>query len=154
LTRAVACRVFVPIWLDPLMTFNADTFVHDLLRVCGGQNVFARRERQYPLAADLGQSEGYAADDARLKDRDLRYPRITMNEVVAAQPDVILLPSEPFAFGVEHIALFASLDVPAAHQQRIHLVDGTLLTWHGTRIAHALTVIPALLSPMDGKNYA
>ena len=51
------CRVFVPIWLDPLMTFNADTYIHDLLRVCGAANVFADRDRQYPLKADLGQGE-------------------------------------------------------------------------------------------------
>ena len=122
-TRAIPCRVFAPIWYDPLMTFNRDTFAHDLLRVCGGTNVFA--------------------------DPDVRYPRINIEEVVAAQPDVILLPSEPFAFGEEHVALFTGLDVPAARDQRIHLVDGSLLTWHGTRIAHALTIIPALLCPTD-----
>src|SRR5450432_2463851 len=43
------CRVFVPIWYEPLMTFNADTYAHDLLRLCGGTNVFAERERQFPL---------------------------------------------------------------------------------------------------------
>jgi ABC-type Fe3+-hydroxamate transport system substrate-binding protein len=150
LTRATPCRVFAPIWLDPLMTFNHDTFAHDLLRVCGGRNVFAERERRYPLAADLALVEAGNEDRTQnASDRDVRYPRIRMGEVVAAQPDVILLPSEPFAFGEEHVALFERLDVPAARDQRIHLVDGSLLTWHGTRIAHALTIIPALLCPTD-----
>jgi len=139
------CRVFVPIWLDPLMTFNADTYAHDLLRVCGGTNVFAERERQFPLAADLGQSQSYATNDPRSEGRDTRYPRVTLDEVQAAQPDVILLPSEPFAFNESHIALFAALDVPAARNQQIKLVDGSLLTWHGTRIAFALDTLPALL---------
>ncbi|MCU0510959.1 MAG: helical backbone metal receptor [Anaerolineae bacterium] len=138
-------RVFVPIWHDPLMTFNADTYAHDVLRLCGGSNIFADRERRYPLAADLGTAAPYAADDPRRAGRDTRYPRITLAEVTAAQPEVILLPSEPFLFTDEHVPLFAALDVPAAHHGRIHLVDGSLLTWHGTRIAYAMQQLPLLL---------
>lgn len=140
------CRVFAPIWFDPLMTFSADTYIHDLLRICGAHNVFADRERLYPLEADLGAAEAYAADDPRMEGRDMRYPRITLDEVVQAQPDVILLPDEPFAFSAEHVPIFSSLDVPAARRGRIHLVDGSLLTWHGTRLAHALTSLPALFA--------
>lgn len=136
-------RVFAPIWLDPLMTFNADTYIHDLLRVCGGLNVFAERQRQYPLKADLGEAEPLPPE--KTEGLDTRYPRITLDEVVAAQPDVILLPSEPFEFTEAHVPMFAALDVPAAHQKRIHLVDGALLTWHGTRLAYALNTFPALL---------
>lgn len=138
------CRVFVPIWLDPLMTFNADTYAHDLLRVCGAVNVFGERQRRYPLRADLGEAEAYSPDDPRAAERDTRYPRITWDEVVAAQPDMILLPSEPFAFDATHIPLFAGLDVPAVHKKRIILVDGSLLHWHGTRLARALDSLPAL----------
>lgn len=141
------CKVFAPIWYDPLMTFNADTFAHDLLRVCGGQNVFAERERHYPLKADLGQAEAYAPEDPRIAGRDTRYPRVSLEEVVVAQPDVVLLPSEPFHFTEQHIPIFAALDIPAAHKQQITLVDGSLLTWHGTRIAQAFTVLPGLLCP-------
>ncbi len=142
-------KVFCPIWLDPLMTFNADTYSHDILRVCGGWNVFAERERQFPLAADLGQAEPLSQDDPRRAGRDTRYPRVTWEEVTVAQPDVILLPSEPFAFTEAHIPLFKALDVPAAHHDRIYLVDGTLITWHGTRIAYAFNELPALLYPAE-----
>jgi ABC-type Fe3+-hydroxamate transport system substrate-binding protein len=140
------CKVFAPIWFDPLMTFNGDTYASDLLRICGGVNVFVGRERLYPLKADLGEAEALASDDARLAGRDVRYPRVTMDEVVAAQPDVILLPSEPFPFTTEHVQLFSELDVPAARNKRIILVDGSLLTWHGTRIAYALNTLPELLN--------
>jgi ABC-type Fe3+-hydroxamate transport system substrate-binding protein len=144
------CRVFVPIWYDPLMTFNGDTFAHDLLALCGGENVFAERERQFPLKADLGQAEPLAEDDPRSEGRDRRYPRVRLEEVVAAQPDVIFLPSEPFPFDEQHVELFSALDVPAARENRIRLVDGSLLTWHGTRIARALNTIPALLCDTAG----
>lgn len=123
LTRASPCRVFAAISHDPLTTFNRDTFTHDLLRVCGGTNVFA--------------------------DHAVRYPSVSVEDIVAAQPDVILLPSQLHAVWAEQMAMLAELDVPAVREQRIHLVDESLLTWHGTRIAHALTIIPALLCPTD-----
>lgn len=135
-------KVFVPIWYDPLMTANQHTYMHDLLFVCGGMNVFAERERQFPLKADLGQGE---SSDKLAEGRDTRYPRITLEEVEARQPDVILLPNEPFQFTEDHIPIFKQLDVPAARNNRIHLVDGSWLTWHGTRIAYALNDLPALL---------
>jgi ABC-type Fe3+-hydroxamate transport system substrate-binding protein len=147
-TREQPCRVFAPIWFDPLMTFNADTYAHDLLRVCGGVNVFAERERLYPLKADLGQTDPYPANDARVQGRDTRYPRVTMDEVQAAQPDMILLPSEPFQFTEDHIPLFEALETPARNRiGGIILVDGSLLTWHGTRLAHAMNSLPPLLCP-------
>jgi ABC-type hemin transport system substrate-binding protein len=121
--------------MDPLMTFNADTYIHDLLRVCGGTNVFAECTHRCPATGDT--------------DAPVRYPCVTLEDVTEAQPDVVLLPSEPYAFTDAHVATFAALDIPAARSGAIHLVDGTLLTWYGTRIAHALNTLPALLCPMD-----
>lgn len=112
-------RTFAPIWNDPLMTMNHDTYMHDLLRVCGADNIFAE------------QSE--------------RYPMVSEEDIIAAAPELILLPDEPFKFQEKHRQRFAELDVPAAKNNRIHLVEGSLLSWHGTRIAHALQQLPALI---------
>jgi ABC-type Fe3+-hydroxamate transport system substrate-binding protein len=138
-------RVFAPIWRDPWMTFNADTYAHDILRVCGGENVFAARERQFPLAADLGEIEPLADDDLRVAARDRRYPRISLDEVIEAQPELVLLPDEPYPFSEDDALMFQALDIPAAHSGRVHLIDGSLLTWHGTRLAYALRDLPPLL---------
>ncbi|MEP7289036.1 MAG: helical backbone metal receptor [Chloroflexota bacterium] len=138
-------RAFVPIWRDPWMTFNRDTYIHDLLRTCGVANVFADRVRQFPLAADLGSAEPLPADDPRVQNQDVRYPRISLDEVVAAQPDLVLLPDEPYAFSQTDADEIARLDIPAAKNDQIRLVDGSLLTWHGTRIAYALRDLPPLL---------
>jgi ABC-type Fe3+-hydroxamate transport system substrate-binding protein len=138
-------RVFVPIWRDPWMTFNRDTYIHDLLRVCGAQNVFADRDRRQPLAAEYNMVEVLPIDDPRLADRDVRYPRIALDEVVAAQPEIVLLPDEPYAFTQADADEIARLDIPAAKNHQIHRVDGSLLTWHGTRIAYALRDLPPLL---------
>jgi ABC-type Fe3+-hydroxamate transport system substrate-binding protein len=140
-------RVFVPIWYDPLMTFNADTFAHDMIRLCGGVNVFAERERLYPFAADLGERAAYPDNDPRIVGRDTRYPRVTLEEIAATQPDIILLPSEPFAFDGVHVAEFTALDVPASHNGRVHLIDGSLITWHGTRMGRAMNELPSFFYP-------
>jgi ABC-type Fe3+-hydroxamate transport system substrate-binding protein len=137
-------RVFAPIWRDPWMTINRDTYVHDLLRLCGGLNVFADRDRLYPLKADLGEAAPLAADDPRVAGRDVRYPRVTLDEIVAAQPEVILLPDEPYFFTEADAAELSKLDIPAARTNEIHLVDGSVLTWHGTRLAYALRDLPPL----------
>jgi ABC-type Fe3+-hydroxamate transport system substrate-binding protein len=114
-------RVFCPIWRGPYMTVNRDTYVHDVLQTCGGANVFA-------------------ASTAR-------YPTVTLEDVRAAAPDVILLPDEPYRFREAHRADFAPMvDVPAVRSGRVHLVDGKLLSWYGPRIAEALDCLPALLA--------
>jgi ABC-type Fe3+-hydroxamate transport system substrate-binding protein len=124
--------VFVPIWRDPWMTLNADTFAHDVLAAHGLYNVFADRDRRYPLAADLGYGEARSAEG-----RDTRYPRVTLEAVDARRPSLVLLPDEPYRFtrtdaGDLARALGLSPDC-------VRLIDGSLLFWHGTRMLRALT---------------
>lgn len=127
---------FVPVWNDPLMTFNEDTFASDLLVQAGFRNCFADRQRQYPLAADLGRRSPLSAD--RLADRDRRYPRISDDELVARAPDVVLLPDEPHPFGPADVKRFCALDIPAARDGAVHLVSGKDLFWYGARAAEGL----------------
>lgn len=130
-------RYFCPIWFDRLpdgtpwwMTFNKSTYSSDLLSVLGGENVFSGRERRYPLDADLGRLDAEPAEG-----RDVRYPRVHAEEIRIAAPELVLLPSEPYAFGeVDVEPLRAAL----GQGVRFVFVDGSLLTWHGTRLAHAL----------------
>ncbi len=50
-----------------------------------------------------------------------------------------------FVANVQNSEEFYALDIPAAHWDRIHLVDGKLLTWYGPRMASSLTQLSALL---------
>ncbi len=140
--------VFVPIWQDQhaemgvyWITFNSETYCDSVLNTCGGQNVFEDRNRRYPLDAEF---------DADLKEdssgRDTRYPRVTPEEVNAAAPEMILLPSEPFVFSDEHQCEIIELlqQTPAVKNDRVIEVDGRWLGWHGTMLAHALAGLPAL----------
>jgi ABC-type Fe3+-hydroxamate transport system substrate-binding protein len=115
-------RCVALIWKDPFMVVGGDTFAHDLLRCCGADNPFA------------------AAGDRR-------YPRVTRAELEAAQPEVILLPTEPYAFGEPDRRELLALDCPAAREGRIHVVEGELLSWYGPRMARALETFAALLRP-------
>lgn len=134
--------VFVPIWQDQTpsgvhwwMTFNRDTYCHDLIRLLGGSNVFADRKRRYPLEADLG-----LASEMTDEGGDTRYPRIAVEEVLEAQPEMILLPDEPYLFRQKETQeIFRLLEeTPAVRHNRVYQVDGSLLTWHGTRLGKAL----------------
>jgi len=117
--RRPPARVFYAIWREPYMTIGRDTYIHDVLAVCGADNVFA----------DAGG----------------RYPAVSLDDVAARRPDVILLPDEPFRFRRAHLADFAPYaDVPAVREGRIHLVDGKPFSWHGPRLADALRTLPAL----------
>ncbi len=106
-------RVAAAIWRDPWMLVGADTYAADLLRVCGGVNV---------AAALPG-----------------RYPRVTLPELAALQPEVLLLPDEPYPF--------SAVDLPALAELRcqVYLCDGTLLTWYGPRLPLALRTWRTLL---------
>jgi ABC-type Fe3+-hydroxamate transport system substrate-binding protein len=115
-------RAFIPIWMSPLMTLNADTFGSDVLVQCGIANVFGQRLRLYPLAADLGK---VPAQDA--SGRDVRYPRISIAEVKERAPSLVVLPDEPHAFTAEDEAVFREA-LPAAQIVR---VSGKDLFWYG-----------------------
>jgi ABC-type Fe3+-hydroxamate transport system substrate-binding protein len=111
-------RVFVAIWKKPYMSVGSDTYAHDVLETCGGENV-------------CGGST--------------RYPVVALEEVEAMQPEVVLLPDEPYPFSAEDLEEFYALDIPAARSDRIHLVDGKLLTWYGPRMASSLMQLSAVL---------
>jgi ABC-type Fe3+-hydroxamate transport system substrate-binding protein len=129
-------RTFVPIWMDPLMTVHGTTFISDVLALSGAENVFALRERRYPLAADLGKAD--ALPPERVGERDVRYPRVTLDEVAAAQPELVLLPDEPHAFSEADAAVFRGLDIPAAKSGRIAFCNGRDLMWPGARSVQTL----------------
>lgn len=141
--------VFAPIWQDLhpsagrwWMTFNQETYAHSVLTACGGRNVFAERRRAYPLEADLGLAAAESPGE-----RDVRYPRVRLDDVLGAMPEVILLPDEPYAFTEQDAAQIADelRQTPAAQKGRIRRIPGSLLSWHGTHLARSLAELPSTL---------
>lgn len=139
-----ALRTFCPIWMKPLMTINGDTFISDVLRLAGADNVFADRDRRYPLAADLGQAVAMTGDQTA--GRDVRYPRITEAELVERAPELVVLPDEPHPFTEEDADHFRALDIPAARRKAIVRTSGKDLCWYGARTIEGLPRVRALVA--------
>jgi ABC-type Fe3+-hydroxamate transport system substrate-binding protein len=121
-TQTAARRVLVFIWRDPWMAAGGATYAHDLLRVCGAENV----------ALHLPG----------------RYPRASLETFLALQPEIILLPDEPYRFTRADQAAFAPMNTPDTQAlQAIILCDGKLLTWYGPRTAAALRFFRQMFHP-------
>jgi ABC-type Fe3+-hydroxamate transport system substrate-binding protein len=103
--QAPPVRYAYLIWRNPWMVAGGDTFVTAMLALPGGANVFA--------------------------DHAERYPTVTPQDLTVADPDVVLLSSEPFPFKEKHAdELAVATGLP---RERMQLVDGEYLTWHGSR---------------------
>lgn len=110
--RGGGLRTFCPVWRDPWVAVGTDTIAADLLRHAG---------------LDVVPHEP-------------RYPRVELAEIAAFEPEVVLLPDEPYEFGPVDAEVFA--DWPAS----VHLVDGMALTWWGPRTPAALDTFSTIAS--------
>jgi ABC-type Fe3+-hydroxamate transport system substrate-binding protein len=77
-------KVAYLIWKDPLMAAGGNTYIDDMLKHCGFENVFASIDR---------------------------YPSITIDDLKNAGLDVLLLSTEPYPFKQQHIEELSS-DLP------------------------------------------
>jgi ABC-type Fe3+-hydroxamate transport system substrate-binding protein len=112
-------RVFCPIWKNPWMVFNGDTYAHDVLRMVGFNNIFA----------SAGE----------------RYPRTTLAEAIELRPDYVLLPDEPYEFGAKDVDELKPL-LPPALSRRLVLINGRDLHWYGAHMVGGLKSLAALLA--------
>jgi len=112
-------RAFCPIWKNPWMSFNADTYAHDVLRLLGFNNVFA----------SAGE----------------RYPRTTIEEAIALRPDFVLLPDEPYEFRAKDVEELKPL-LPPPLSRRVVLINGRDLHWYGVHMLSGLRSLAALLA--------
>ena len=114
-------RAAALIWRNPYMAASGDTYIGDLLRVSGAINV----------CEDPGRG---------------RYPRLSLTELVKLDPEVILLPSEPYRFRERHAEeLLAQQGMSAGRNGHVYLCDGQNLTWWGVRTGAAIQEVSGLL---------
>jgi len=97
-------RVVVPVWRDPWMVVGSQTFTGDVVHHLGLTNLY--------------------------RDHPQRYPQVTLDELGALAPDLVLLPDEPYRF--------TAADGPEAFPGcAVALVSGRLLTWYGPSLRTA-----------------
>jgi ABC-type Fe3+-hydroxamate transport system substrate-binding protein len=99
----------VPVWRRPWMVLGRDTFAGDVLARLGVDHLYTTHPE--------------------------RYPRIPVEDLNAAAPDVVILPDEPYRFTADD-GPEAFPGLPCA------LVGGRHLTWYGP----SLTEAPRLLT--------
>ncbi len=105
--RAAQFTFVCAIWKDPWMWCGGDTYVSDLVVTARGVNLFGNEPR---------------------------YPKHSLEETLALNPDVIFLPDEPFVF-----TEIDAEEVKARTGARvIGPFPGHLFTWHGTRTLEGL----------------
>ncbi len=108
------------IWKNPYMTAGGDTFISNMLQYCGLTNAFG----------DL-----------------MRYPEITISQLQAKNPQLILLSSEPYPFKQKHIDELQ----PYFPDTKILLVDGEFFSWYGSRLLKAPDYFKELIKLTNDK---
>lgn len=73
LKRKIKAAYFI--WKDPFMVAGGDTFINDMMRYCGFDNIFSNQTR---------------------------YPEIQLKEIEEKHCEIIILSSEPYPFNKKH----------------------------------------------------
>lgn len=82
LPKAKGKRVAYLIWRKPYMAAANGTFIHEMLQICGFQNVF---------------------------EAQCRYPTVTLEQLAVSGVEYLFLSSEPYPFKAQHIAELQTL---------------------------------------------
>ena len=104
------------IWKKPYMVAGSGTFIDSMLQQCGFKNVFEKT----------------------------RYPEINEEQIRAANPQLILLSSEPYPFKEKDVEEFKKICPDA----KVLIVDGEIFSWYGSRLLHAPAYFEALLKSL------
>jgi ABC-type Fe3+-hydroxamate transport system substrate-binding protein len=108
------------IWRKPYMVAGKGTFIDNMLQKCGLFNAFKLD----------------------------RYPEISAERLGEANPDVILLSSEPYPFNEKHIHELQAI-LPRA---LVKLVDGELFSWYGSRLLQGPAYFEQLMTDLHRRN--
>jgi iron complex transport system substrate-binding protein len=112
-------RALVVVWADPLTVVGGHSFVDELIRAAGGEN----------LAGDSAQP----------------YPQYSVERMLARAPEVIVVGSH--AGGPALAPLTAHASLPAVKNGRVHAVDGNLLFRPGPRVVDGVELLARLFHP-------
>jgi hypothetical protein len=106
-------RAVIPVWRDPWMVVGSATFTGDVAERLGLRNVY--------------------------RDHEGRYPQVDLADLRARDPEIVVLPDEPYRF--------SAADGPEMFPgRRVALVEGRSLTWYGPSLVEARTRLLAQLA--------
>jgi iron complex transport system substrate-binding protein len=116
-------KVFYEVWDDPLMTAGPGSFIGEVLRLAGMQNIFFDATRNYPKVSD--------------------------EVVVARNPDVILSPSTHASkVSIEKLLERQGWgNVKAVREKQVYIINGDHVSRCGPRLLDALEEIIRVAYP-------
>ncbi|MBN1592500.1 MAG: cobalamin-binding protein [Candidatus Coatesbacteria bacterium] len=116
-------KVLITLDTKPIVSASTQTFIGELVQIAGGNNV-------------IGSNP-------------IRYPRLSLETIIASAPDVILATGHG-----SHASVLADLrqlerwkDIPAIKNGRVYSLDPDLATRQGPRVVEALKIIQDHLFP-------
>jgi len=117
-------RVFYEVWHEPLMTVSGAHLVSDMLRVCGGVNVFAEAQSLIPA--------------------------VSAEQLYARNPDVVVVSG----VGLDDAAALARwrryAALPAVRAGRVYAIDASLANRMGPRVVEGAAALCALTDRARG----
>ncbi len=120
-------KVFHEVWHDPLMTSGPGTFIDEIIKMCGGENI---------------------ASDA-----ESPYPEFSVEKLIERNPEVYLTADDGFKT-VDDIKARTGYDqIDAVKNERIYFLDADVISRPGPRIVEALELIAEAMYPevFEGK---
>jgi len=104
-------RVFIEVWNRPLMTTGAGTYMHELVDLCGGDNVYAEGEGTWTITAE---------------------------DLISRNPDIVILTTSTVE-EARDLPGFSLLD--AVRKGQLHKIDADLLVRPTPRVVKALDLL-------------
>ena len=104
-------NVLYLIWRKPWMTVSRDTYISRTLALAGWDTLPA--------------------------DAPARYPELELDAALLADAHHVLLSSEPYRFRQRDIGAVQKL-LPKNARCSVHLIDGEMTSWYGSRAIHGL----------------
>ena len=116
---SAAVKVYWEVWNAPYMSAGATSFINDVIKAAGGENIFA----------DLPDA----------------YPMVSEESIISRQPAVILIPAST-GMAAEAVGLRNGwADIPAVKGDRVFVVDDNVYTRPGPRVADVVMDLAGLL---------
>jgi len=117
-------KVYIEIGTNPYYSVGKGTFIDDLVKLAGGQNIF--------------------------ENSTTAYPQVSSEAIIEQDPDIIVFPS---SMGTENLnpAEVAERDgwstVSAVTNNRIHTINGDMINQPGPRQVDALEILAKIIHP-------
>ena len=116
---SAAVKVYWEVWNAPYMSVGATSFINDVIKAAGGENIFA----------DLPDA----------------YPMVSEESIISRQPAVILIPAST-GMAADAVGLRNGwADIPAVKGGRVFVVDDNVYTRPGPRVADVVLELSELL---------